>query len=407
MATMNLGSLFQASSSATLPKNKKAPLTRFTKKLVVPVLPGDAHDDVRDAFALYLMLCGTSKTTEVEEWKLYIAAYTAYIVPSLGSQYNKDVYTVSTISEVKQQTLATAYDGYMNAVEASAEGATDAMKEGFLQGARLPGFPEPDVSLPWHEGFAEVVPKIIVSHYAIVLFIMSKRVDATNHDPIAAKRPLALRGKAHIEDVCAFLDGQLRLSDESHIMINNAWAESSALRALSMREFATYQEMETDITQDLIYTSVHLMKFGNMTHAKITYSFLKAHPWVDEISSLQGAIGVYRDSILAASKHPEHLRPYLKLIYGDKLGIFPRNELEVLIDCAVAVEKETNPTIDDFFVSDKYAAIVEAFMSERARRAELRTKGLEQQIRMVSYDDPDEVQEVGVEQNGEAPPPAT
>lgn len=374
-------------------------MTRFTKKMVIITLPGEASDNVRDGYAMYLMLVGTSQSTDVEEWKLYIAVYSAFLVPTLAGQYNKDIYTISVMSEVNQQRLSEAYTGFREALDSSEEGATEPMKRAFLQAARVAGLPEPDISLLWHEGYMEIVPKIILSHYAVVLFTMAKRVDAQNHDPISVRRPLALRGKSHIDGVCAFLDGSLRLSDTSHILLNNAWAESSSLRGLCMKEFATYQEMETDITQDIIYTSIHLMKYGNMSHAKITYNFLKAYPWADEIPSLQGAIGVYRDSILAASKHPEHLRPFLKLIYGDKLGIFPRNELEVLVDCAVAVEKETNPTLDDFFVSDKFTAIVEAFLAERARRQELRTKTLDAKIREVTFDEEEEEEVEEVERS--------
>jgi len=387
MATLDLGSMFQAASSTGNVKGRKAPLTRFTKKSVVTVLPDSASEMARDGMALYLMLCGTSTSTEIDEWKIYITMYTVFIVPTMASQLHRDVYNVVAMPDVKVQALETAYRGYMDALDVAEDGATEAMKLAFLQGARCVGLPEPNISLAWHEGYSEVIPKIIVSHYAIVLFLMSKRVDTANHDPISVRRPLALRGKAHIAEVCAFLDGSLRLSDTSHLMINSAWAESASLRGLGVKEFASYQEMETDITQDLIYTSMHLMKFGNMSHAKITYNFLKAHTWADEVPALQGAIGVYRDSILASVKHPEHLRPYLKLIYGDKLGIFPRNELEVLIDCAVAVEKETNPTLDDFHVSDKFPAVVEAFLAERAKRMDLHRKTLDHKIRQVTYDD--------------------
>lgn len=398
MSTLNLGSMFQATSSAGIPKGKRAPLTRFTKKAVITVMPESAKEEARDCFALYLMLCGTSQSTDIEEWKNYIATYTAFVTPSMASQFPKEIYNMVPMAELKVNTLGTAYTGYTSSVGASEDGASEKDKLAFLQGATIPGLPRPNTDLPWHEGYMEVVPKIVVSHYSIVLFLMSKRVEKGNHDPISAKRPLALRGKAHITDVCAFLDGTLRLSDESHLLINSAWAESAALRALSIREYATYQEMETDINQDLIFTSMHLMKFGNMSHAKITYNFLKAHEWADEVPALRGAIGVYRDSIQAASKHPEYLRPYLKLIYGDKLGIFPRNELEVLIDCAVAEQKANNPTLEDFFVSDRYSAVVEAFLSEKEKRTDLRTRTLDQQVKKVTYEsdeeDPEDYSEV-------------
>jgi len=379
-STIDLGSMFQAQGPKPGRSSKRIPVTAFTQRVVVPVLPRDASYDLQIAFGVYLMLCGTSASTSLDEWKKYIATYSAYIVPSVAQRLPQEVYTLHPIGTEKAQQIIAAYGGFKTYLEALDGGADADHKEALLRGLQVEGLPRPPSQGPWEEVYSQGHPKVIACHYAIVLFLMSKRVEADNHSPITEARPRALKGKAHITEVMPFLDGKLRLSDVSHLALNSAWSESAALRGACVLEFCRFAEIETDITQDLIYTSMHLMKFGAMAHAKITYAFLKAYPWAGEIPALMNAISIYKDSVLASSKHPEEIRPYLKLIYGDKLSIFPRNELDVLVACAVEVEKETNPTLADFYVNDQYGPIVESFKEEMEKRGEIRRRLIDSQL---------------------------
>jgi len=380
MSDLNLGTLFQAQTVSTKRVVRSAPSTAFTSRLVIPVLPDSATELDRAAMAWFMMVTGTSATTDLASWKVYIAMYSVFMVPSLGGKLPPNLFLRAVMSQERMLALRGAYTRLMLTFEESEDLPGEGPNQAYMAVARTPGLPQADTSLSWGLGYAERHPKIYASHYSIVLFLLSKRVEGENHDAISQKRPEALRKKAHIDDVCAFLDGDLRPSDESHLGINNAWAESAALRAVCLEEFSYFSQTETDITQDLIYTSMHLMRFGGMQHAKITYSFLKAYPWAVEVPALKGPIGVYIDSIKASNKFPERVRPYIKLIYGDKVGLFPRNELDMLVACAVAVNKETNPTLQDFYVSDQFGAVVEAFMDERDRRALIRQKEINDKL---------------------------
>jgi hypothetical protein len=378
--SLDLGSMFQAQGPAGGKKVKKIPSTVFSMRMVVPILPENCDADIKEAFAVYMALCGTSTSTRVEEWRKYIAVYSSFIVPTVASRLATDVYHTQVISAEVIGRMRTAYTAFKQLMSNVDEPPALGQKHAFLIGMKLDGLPTPDVVLPWEESYSMLHPKMFASHYSIVLFLMSKRVEKDNHAPITQARPEALKKKAHVEAICSFLDGPLRLSDPSHLAINSAWSESASLRAVCVTEFAQYSEMETDIVQDLIYTSMHLMRFGSMSHAKITYAFLRAYPWAGEVPSLKSAVGVFRDSARAALKYSETLRPYLKLIYGDKLTIFPRNELEVLIACAVEVEKVNNPTLQDFYTNDKFGPVVEAFIEELEKRGEIRKKLLDDQL---------------------------
>lgn len=393
MSTKDIGAMFSAAGPSSKKGTKKIPPTAFTSRVSIPLIPSNSSDNLRFGMALYLMLCGTSASRSVEEWKKYIAVYSAFIVPSVGARLATEVYQTYTLGSEKIASIENAYVALRQAMSSAQSALELGPKNAFYTACAIEGLPTPRTNLPWEESYNVMHGKVVASHYSIVLFIMAKRVEADNHAPITQARPEALKNKAHLSGVIAFLDGSLRLSDESHLAINSAWSESAALRATCITEFVTYSGMETETTQDLIYTSMHLMKFGGMNHAKITYAFLRAYPWAGEVPALKSAVGVYVDSVRAAQKYSDTLRPYLKLIYGDKLSIFPRNDLEVLIACAVEIEKVANPTLADFFVNDRFGAVVEAFMDELEKRGLLRVKLLDNALKAAGVDEVEEEEE--------------
>jgi hypothetical protein len=226
---------------------------------------------------------------------------------------------------------------------------------------------------------------------------MGKRIEGDDHSAITASRPDAVKKKAHLSQQMAFLDGALKLSDNSHIPINSAWAELSALRALTITEFSKYSQNDTDFVQDLIYTTMHLLKWSGMTHAKITMNLLLAYPWIDEIPVLRTALGVYVESVVALMKVDPVLRPYVKLISGDKSAVFPRKELEPLVACAVSVAEETGEEIKKFYRSNAFVGVVEAFTEERDRRDRIREGKLARQEGLYTIGDEDMEGDIGAD----------
>jgi hypothetical protein len=314
------------------------------------------------------MFAGTSLTGTLVEWKSYLAGYTVLMTPSLAGMLPQATYTRVVIPESQMTTIRQAHQTFFSILQDTDVAPTPEQKQAYANRGFPAGIPTPNTVLPWEEAYGEVDPKVIACHFAIVLFLAGKRIEGSDHTPITVKRPEALRSKAHFKDVIGFLDGSLRLSDPSHPILNSAWAESSALRAKCFTEYSQFAHMETDIIQDLIYTTMHLLKYSGMQHAKITYGFLQAYPWVVEMPALRAAVATYMESVQAASKYPEHVQPYIKLIYADKAGLFPRNELEPLVECALDVAKKTTPTLQEFYTSDNYASVVDAFNRERQKR---------------------------------------
>lgn len=367
------GSLFAPVQPPTAAGPSRAPTTAFTSKVPYPILGPNATETDRLALAAAFMLAGTSTTGTLLEWKSYLAGYTVLVTPALAGMLPQATYTRIVIPETQMATIRSAYRDFFSILHDTDIAPTLEQKRAYANRGFPAGIPAPNVDLPWEEAYGEIDPKVVACHFAIVLFLAGKRIDGTDHTPITVKRPEALRSKAHFYDVIGFLDGSLRLSDHSHSIINSAWAESSALRAKCFTEYSQFAHMETDIIQDLIYTTMHLLKYSGMQHARITYGFLQAYPWVVEMPTLRAAVATYMESVQAASKYPEHVQPYIKLIYADKAGLFPRNELEPLVECALDVAKKTTPTLQEFYTSDNYASVVDAFNRERQKRESTQT----------------------------------
>lgn len=391
------------SPTAALKGGKKGTLqsVALVDKIIVPHLPKGSTDETRRAFLFLIMCSGTSSRTSLNEWKVFIATYTVALFPGMLSKLPASIFTLTPLEETQVGIILTTYQGMVSALRGRDEVALSATIAQLGAGSPIPGFPTPDPALDWKTANGQWATKIVISHYSIVLFLVGKRIEGDDHSAITTARPDAVKKKAHLSGVMGFLDGPLRLSDTSHNLINNAWAELSSLRALVMSEFAKFGQSDTDFSQDMVYTTMHLLRWGAMTHAKITMDFVRAYPWVASVPQLRASLSVFIESVRALEKVDPLLRPYVKLIYGDKSSVFPRKELEPLVACAVDVATEVSETLTAFYVSNAYQPIVDAFNEERARRERIRDAELaarEQELHILEEEEEVEEQaEMGIQ----------
>jgi len=367
-----------------------APIS-FVDKVVVPVLPKGTSDLTKLNMGTYLMMAGTSRKVNPAEWKTYVAAYVCLVTPTFTDGLSVGTFTKIEMTAAQITELNTAMGALKIALDEGNDDSAAAASATLKSRPFIPGAPSIDPEANLLAGNGEWANKVIVCHYSIILFLAGKRIDKEDHSQITVARPQALRGKAHISESLDFLEGELRLSDESHLAINNAWAEMSQLRALVFTEYAHYNASETDMAQDIVYTTMHLLKFSNMAHAKITFDFLRAYPWAVEVPALRTSIGIYLDSIKVASSMDQNLFPYVKLIYGDKSNVFPRKELEPLVACATTVNQATQTSLADFYRSNAFNPIVEAFIIEKERRENIRDLTLrKQESELKDYENSDD-----------------
>jgi len=367
-------SLFDPAPSVVGKSKTKLMATGFSKKVPYYVVPDSATDNDKLIFGVYLMYCGTSKNTSVEVWKTYVLTYAALITPGFAGAFPASSYLKTEINPIVFDGLVNLVRNFDALMEAQNAAEVTRVNNEIVQFATLDLLPRPDATVPLSGSYGEWDIKVLFCHYSIMLYLAGKRVAGVDRTQITVARPRALKGKVHIEANVNFLEGTLRLSNESHIGINNAWSEMGAVRNVVFSEYAKYEDVSTDELQNIIWTTMHLLKYSQMGHSVIVYNFIQAYPWVFELPSLRPSLACYVRSVVSAADHDKKMFPYIKLIKGDKSEIFPRKEMEPLIACAVAGLEETQTTLSAYYVDPAYGAVVDAFMEMKAHREKMYRK---------------------------------
>jgi len=342
--------------------------TLLIDKTAVYVFPRDLTKQDAMALGLLFTLMGTSTTATLEEWKSYVCSYTCYLLPDMLGKLPKESYQTISVTRPTIAPTLLRIQQYVHHAYDETEEANPLADDG-LQGVTAhAGLPKADAGAGYKWVGAECSMKHIYAHYSLVVFLAGKQITDLNRAAITEKRPLAIIGKCSLDETTLILNGPLRLSDASHLYIHTAWSEMTIFRAQCFLEFMNYASMNVNFAQDIIYTSVHLLRFSGLAHARFSYKLIKSNPWVREFAPLQSSIAVFEDSLKESMKVPPPLQPYLKLIYADKSSLFPRKEMEPLVACAVALEEQLQESVGQFFRSDKYAALVDLFLEERSAR---------------------------------------
>lgn len=344
--------------------------TRLVKKTMIYTFPTDLSEEELLSTGLAFMLMGTNTTASLEEWKSYVCSYTCFLIPEMRGKLALENYAYTAVSKASMAPILARLQTYIDKGLAEEED-NNLSDTGLVNITLHAGLPAASAPSGYKWVGAEATMKHIYAHYSLVVFLAGKIITDVNRAAITENRPGAIIGKCNLDEETLTLVGALRLSDPSHTYIHAAWAEMTTFRAACFLEFMNYASMNVNFAQDIIYTSVHLLRYTGLTHARFAYKLLKANPWVREFPPLQGSVTVFEDSLRESMKVPSLLQPYLKLIFADKSNLFPRKEMEPLVACAVAIEEQMSDTVQQFYRSDKYAAIVDLFMDERQQRSSI------------------------------------
>jgi len=185
---------------------------------------------------------------------------------------------------------------------------------------------------------------------------------------IEVNRPRALIGKYGLGATTMLLNGAAKMSFQGQKCVSMSWNELGAFRAILMREFSYFASSETNVPQDIFYLHVRMMKFAHMTHVRLIYEMLIEHPWAADWQPLSGSVRKYLSHLDALARIPEEEQPFIKLIYGDKLDLFPRKELQALTACSLAVLEQNNDDLGDYYHDSQFGAVADQFMEELAAR---------------------------------------
>ena len=202
----------------------------FSTTVAIPCLPEGVTTDQKKAFMVGLMAAGTSTSKSIAAWKVYIMTYTLILFPETFALLPKNSFTKAPVTQDHVDQYIKLYNTVSTLDTSSSQAAIDPSEVSFNNMEVFPGIP---LAHPGHLArffHFEASPKVIAAHYSLVLFIMGKRLEGSDHGQLTTNRPSAVIRKAHLNKLTHFLNGKYRLSDTSHLYMNSAWAEMSAFK---------------------------------------------------------------------------------------------------------------------------------------------------------------------------------
>lgn len=186
------------------------------------------------------------------------------------------------------------------------------------------------------------------SYYAIILILMGKNIDPSNRDPITIKRPGNLIDMFKAPDVAYILTGMGRIGNVGHGMVSTAWQYAASPRRALIALLSQSRGADDVATRACSY-ALSMLEFAGMQPAALIHELLVACPWiVDEVPTVRPAYDLYRQSVEAYAQQPVHLRPFIKIMYGDTTRIFHSKSLVDLTQCAVEFKRITQDSIEDY-----------------------------------------------------------
>lgn len=343
--------------------------SRFIGKIAYYTAPSEASESqMRDlAFLCALSFASIDATTPLDSVKSLIVTYTGLLFTDLVGRLSKDEYTSVELDQASVDQASGTIQKYYDTLEANPDADVSTAFGGMRLSQGLPAIPT--TIAPGFVG-QENVPKTLYCHYALVVFLAGKEISDLNRASITTARPKALIQKYKLTDT-EILNGAWRISDVMHGLCNQAWAEQGTFRRTCFKEFGQYSYSDTDLGQDILATNVNLMKYSFMNHAVLISQLLRAYPWVSDIPALKQSVSIFNDHVIRAFEYPMAERPFIKLIYGDRSGLFSRKDFGPLIAVALQTQKEVQDTLANYYSDEKFAGVVEAFNTERDKRAKL------------------------------------
>lgn len=358
-------SVFRSSEShsSTVGKFEKG-LNPLLSRVQIISLPGDkaTQESYMRAFHLYLIVAGTSDSTDARRWRNYVVTLTCACFSNMREDLLANpLHEDKPMSEASVTALMQWYTMYRGAL---APDADDAVRASCAED--LPGL-YPDLDLPLGTASTRIdidhvldIPSIY-GHFSLVLFLAGKTITEKNRSSITQKRPAAIERKYFGGTPVASLSGSLALSSAAHTQIHAAFVYLGHARKIIFQQVALFNTQDGNPQVEIVATTTRLMRFAGMQQAILIDRWLLAHPEGFRVPLLVPSIQHYVASLKELQKLPSEQRPYFKLINGDTTRAFNRNDLEYVLAVALSEEREINPTLKQYAIPPNFQIICQRY----------------------------------------------
>lgn len=331
-------SVFAANAVAPKATGFQTGLSGMKRSITVFHWPSNITNAEKKDVQASMTLIGKSSQERIVAWQTWILTYSCLCFPALASMIRGDPSGEYQVIPLPSSFIASCKS-------ASAELDADDTAQPIIDFP--PEFPVTNARMTvevWNCGTIYG----IYGYYALVVYLMGKRVDPTSPEMITTKRPQNIIDRFHCASVAYVLTGQGRMGSVAHKSITIAWSVSDAARKIIVREFSTLFTID-DVAVQIVKLMFGMLEYSGMQPAAFIHNLISAHEWVaDEIPMIRPAYDLYVESVRAYAELDVSLRPYIKLYYGDNIRIFHSKSLSDLTSIAVFWLKQHTPSMERY-----------------------------------------------------------
>lgn len=376
-------SAFSALSDSRAAQDGVRLTSAFKSTTVLNLIPASTPEKIRQFICAIWMTCLKSVDTDIELWNSLLLSLSVALLPDSQKLIAAKAIQIREISHTEITAIVEYRD---NLIELSSvlpelngenivtdqgvllyEGLPTELKEKFkgyeqaAQSVPIPAsFPEENRAPVGLWLFTATKTEVLYGVYSLIAFLAGKTITEENKSAIESRRPAAIENKYGCKN-SELLTGKFKMSRQAHEGFNRSWTILAEFRKNMFDSFTTFSHQESDLGLSVIWTTVKLMEYAGMQHTQLIHSLLRTYPWVINVPALRSSVQAYIVSLKEFVKIPPHLRPYYKVMHGDKSTLFQRKHMEPLIAVAVHHLADNRPEIANYYTATGSKAVIAAF----------------------------------------------
>jgi len=334
-----------------------AALKGLARSIPIYYWPDDVTDVFRRSVLMALTLSGRSQSVDMAEWETFVLTWSALAFPEL-------LPALQTANNGEYQFKPLPQEFLDDVAHADQEITTTASATPAI---RLPD-DLPQNSDPYTVGLYNCgTVHGIYGYYALIVYLMGKRVTPATRENITVRRPKNIVDKFSLTAETYILTGAGRMSDTAHKMVTPAWSQVSPMRRVMVNGFCDSLGSGTAATET-VAVMWKLLEYSGMQPAALIHKLISVCPWIaEEVPLVKPAYDWYVQSVIAYAREDPRRRPYFKLMYGDSNKLFHSKTLADLTACAVRLLQVTQPSVADYTAPGS-ARVVDQFVAAAERR---------------------------------------
>jgi hypothetical protein len=229
----------------------------------------------------------------------------------------------------------------------------------------------------------------------MLAYSIGKRYTPENAASFTTRRPqniidryLKMQKDDPNPELCA-LNGPARPRSELYKRVYRAFGNDTAARNFMIHSMVGLAAEAETMTAGVAFLPFRLLRFSGIAAYPIITNFLSTYDYAYDIPLLKGNIAYFTASCIHLLSVPQQVRPYYKIIHGDRTTVFHRPDIKSLINVATTIMKENYPTLEDF-EHDESDPSVEQFLEIRANQEQEETRKLRPSAGITALEEEEE-----------------